>query len=54
MLLALDRLVEVTDPVILHQLQGRARVLRELLHAVEQADSPAPLANTRPRSPVTG
>jgi hypothetical protein len=41
LLLALDRLCDATDPVILHQLQGRARMLKELLNLIEQAENPA-------------
>ena len=35
LLTTLDTLVEVTDEVTMRQLQGRARLLRELLHLIE-------------------
>ncbi len=49
----LDNLVDAQDPAIFHQLQGRARVLRELLNLIEQVESHPDLLRHPARHVVT-
>lgn len=48
LLLCLDRLCDVPDPMQLHRLQGRAQLLKELLNLVEHAEKPSARQTLRP------
>lgn len=48
LLLCLDRLCDAPDAMILHRLQGRAQLLKELLNLIEHADKPSSRQTLRP------
>jgi hypothetical protein len=38
LLVVLDVLIDCPDPVLLHRMQGRARLLKDIINLIDQAD----------------